>query len=116
MKLNEDLSNQICQEIESLLLSAANGNVTEISETVSSFIEGDIDKPRLCVQLAMVQDMIKTALDGSIKETTNLRTIARAMDKSNIYKNMLSKIDKLLKIHFTTPVTSATAERAFSSL
>ena len=29
---------------------------------------------------------------------------------------MLSEVDKLLKIYFTFPVTSATAERAFSSL
>ena len=63
----------------------------------------------------MVQDMIKTAMDGSIKKTTNLRTIAQAMDKSNIFKNMLSEIDKLLKIYFTIPITSATAERGFSS-
>lgn len=63
----------------------------------------------------MVQDMIKTAMDGIIKKTTNLRTIAQAMDKSNIYKNMLSEIDKLLKILFTIPITSATAERGFSS-
>lgn len=64
----------------------------------------------------MVQDMIKKAMDGSIKKTTNLKTIAQAMDKSTIYKNMLSEIDKLLNILFTIPITSATAERGFSSL
>ncbi len=110
----EDL--KVAQEIECLLLSAANGNVIDISDAVSSFIEGDIDKSRLSVQLPMVQDMINTALGGSIKKTTNLRTIAEAMNKSNIYKTMLSEVDKLLKIHLTTPITSATAERSFSSL
>lgn len=103
---------QLAQEIESLLLSAANGNLTEISDSVSKFIEGDIDKSRLLVQLPMVQDMIKTSMDGSIKKTRNLRIIAQAMDKSDIYKNMLCEIDKLLKIHFI-PITSATTERAF---
>jgi len=34
---------QLAQEIECLLLSAANGNVTEITDPVSKFIEGDID-------------------------------------------------------------------------
>lgn len=29
---------------------------------------------------------------------------------------MLSEVDKLLNIYFTFPVTSATAERSFSSL
>ena len=107
---------KVAQEIEYLLLSAANGNVTEISDSVSKFIEGDIDKSRLLIQLPMVQDMIKTARNGSIKKTTNLRTITQAMDKSNIYKNMLSEIDKLLKILFTIPITSATAEHRFASL
>lgn len=55
-------------------------------------------------------------MDGSIKKTTNLRTIAHAMDKSTIYKNMLSEIDQLLIILFTIPITSATAKRGFSSL
>lgn len=107
---------QLAQEVECLLLSAANGNVTEITNPVSKFIEGDIDKSRLAIQLPMVQDMIKKAMDGSIKKTTNLKTITQAMDKSTIYKNMLSEIDKLLKILFTVPITSATAERGFSSL
>lgn len=52
----------------------------------------------------MAQDMIKTAMDGSTK-TTNLRTITQAMDKRNVYKNMLSEI--------TIPITSATAEHGF---
>ena len=38
------------------------------------------------------------------------------MNKSEIYKGMLSEVDKLLKMYRTFPVTSATAERAFSSL
>ena len=92
---------KLAQEFEYLLLSAANGNVTEISDSVSKFIEGDIDKSQLLIQLPVVQDIIKTAMDG---RTTNLRTISQAMDKS------------ILKILFTIPITSATAERRFSSL
>lgn len=38
------------------------------------------------------------------------------MNESEIYKGMLSEVDKLLKVYFTFPVTSATAKRAFSSL
>lgn len=98
------------------LTPAANRNVTKMTHSVSKFIEGDIDMSRLLVQLPMVQDMIETVMNGSIRKTTNLRTIAQAMDKSNIYKNMLSEIDKLLKVHFTIPITSTTAERGFSFL
>lgn len=45
-----------------------------------------------------------------------MRTLTDAMNKSEIYKGVLSEVDTLLKMYFTFPVTSATAERAFSSL
>ena len=60
--------------------------------------------------------MFKTAFDGSIKKVTTLRTLTDALNKSDMYKRMLSEVDKLLKVYFTFPVTSVTAERAFSSL
>lgn len=111
---------KIIKDLEMLLLQAANGELCMeqgyMSEALSSYIEGDIDGARLRVQLPMLPDMIKTAFDGSIKKVTTLRTLTDAMNKSNIYKGMLSEVDKLLKVYFTFPVTSATAERAFSSL
>ena len=63
----------------------------------------------------MVPDMIKTAVtcELPVKEVTNVRTIAKSMKQS---EGMFSEIDKVLKIYFTFPVTSATAERSFSSL
>ena len=45
-----------------------------------------------------------------------MRTIADTMQQSEICKGMLTEIDKILKIYFTIPVTSATAERYFSAL
>ena len=108
----------VIKDLEVLLLSAANGELGEgyTSDALSSYIEGDVDQPRLKVQLKMIPDMIKTAFDGSIKKVTTMRTLTDAMNKSEIYKRMLSEVDKLLKIYLTFPVTSATAERAFSSL
>ena len=38
------------------------------------------------------------------------------MNQNEIYKGMLNEVDKLLGMYFTFPVTSATAERSFSSL
>ena len=70
------------------------------------------------IQLSMVADMIKTSLTDkiTIKEVTNVRTIADIMQQSEIYKGMLTEIDKILKIYYTFPVTSATAESSFSAL
>ena len=105
--------------LEVLLVSAANGELEQghqIPEALSSYMEADVDQACLKVQLLMIPDMIKTAFDGSIRKVTTIRTLADAMNKSEIYKGMLSEVDKLLKLCFTFPVTSATAERAFSSL
>lgn len=100
-----------------LLLNAANGeNIEVIPESVLSQLVNDIVPSRLIIQLPMIPDMIKTALSGTIKEVTSIRTIAEAMDQSDIYKGMLTEVDKVLRLYYTFPVTSATAERSFSSL
>ena len=52
----------------------------------------------------------------NIFPSTNVRTIAEGMNQSDIYKKMLAEVDKMLKIYFTIPVTTATAERSFSTL
>ena len=77
---------------------------------------GDVSIEQLKVQLAMLPDVIKIAFNGSIKKVTNIRTITDAMTKSTIYQNMLCELDKLLLLYLTSPVTTATAERSFSSL
>ena len=100
-----------------MLLNAANSQSTDIEPDVQEFLKQDIDCSRLQMQLSMISDMIKTAFsDHPISKITNVRTIADATNQSSIYKSMLSELDKCLKIFFSFPVTSATAERSFSSL
>ena len=45
----------------------------------------------------MLPDMIKTAFadEVPVKQVTNVRTIASAMEQSDIYKGMLSEIDRI---------------------
>ena len=87
-----------------------------LSDALVRFFEGDIDVEHLKVQLSMLPDMIKTAINGSIKRVTNVRTIADAMMQSEIYQSMLCEVHKVLLLYFTFPVTTSTAERSFSSL
>lgn len=104
---------RVIKDLEALLLSAANGELGQgcmLSEALTSFLNGDVDQSRLEIQLLMIPDMIKTAFDGSIKKVTTMRTLSDAMNKNEIYKGMLSEVDKLLRIYFTFPVTSATAK------
>jgi len=83
----------------------------KLSEALITFLKGDAE--RLKVQLCMLPDTIKTALNGTIKRVTNVRTIADAMMQSEIYQNMLCEVNKILVLYFTFPVTTSTAERSF---
>ena len=64
-------------------------------------MKGDVDQACLKIQLLMIPNMIKTAFDGSIKKVTIMKTLTDAMNKSEIYKGILSEVDKLLKMYFT---------------
>ena len=107
-------------EVESLLLDAANGKgQPEISDAVSKYSKGKIDLPRLKTQLMMLPDALHTVFSGStiqLKKVTNVRTIADAFNRNEMVKRMFSEVDKLLRAYLAFLVTSATAARSFSSL
>ena len=90
-------------EIESLLMDAANGKNLEISTIVHDFFREKIDLSRFKVQLQMLPDALKTAFAGSssIKAVTSVRTIAEALNQSEVVKGMLSEVDKVLKAYLT---------------
>ena len=60
--------------------------------------------------------MAANAGEIPVTRATNVRTISDAMNTSRIYKTMLREVDKLLKLYYTFPVTSATSKCLFSSL
>ena len=67
----------------------------------------------------MLPDVVKTyeQSQGLRKlEVTNVRTIAEVFNGVGITKQMFSEVDKLLRLYFTVPVTTCTAERSFSCL
>ena len=108
----------LVQKLESLLLDVANGKPTEPDESLLRYLGNDIDKDSLLSQLPMVSDMIKNAFQHPpINIVTNIkRTIAEGMNQSDIILKMLGEVDNVLKIYLIIPVTTATAERSFSSL
>ena len=104
----------VVADIESLLLDAANGrDIPEVPQILTKY---KIDLVRLKTHLPMLPDAISTAFTGSVKNVTNVRTIAEALNQSHIFKRMLGEVDKVVQAYLTFPVTSATAERSFSSL
>ncbi len=77
-----------------------------------TYLEGGIDRERFAIQLSMVADVKNAFQHSHIKSVTNVRTIAEGVK----ILRMLGEMHKILKIYFTLPVTTATAERSFSSL
>ena len=59
----------------------------------------------------MIPDLIATAFDNSVKKVTNVKAISTAMLES--CQKMLTEVHLL---YFNFPVTTATAERSFSTL
>ena len=93
-----------------MLLNAANGKDAVITEAVSKYFSEKIDLSRLKLQLSMLSDAVQ------VKKVTSMRTIVDTLKESKVVRDMLGEVDKLLRAYLTFPVTSATAERSFSSL
>ena len=71
------------------------------------------------MQLQMLPDLLKTyEKNPSVRicKVTNLRTICEIMNDVISGKSIFREVFKLLKIALTIPVTTATAERTFSTL
>ena len=51
-----------------------------------------------------------------IKRVTNVQTLCDVMNEISMSKEMFSEVHRLLKIFYTIPVTTATAEHSFSAL
>lgn len=58
----------------------------------------------------------KLQTDVPITKVTNVRTIYSVMSEISLGKEMFSEVLRLIKIFYTIPVTTSTAERAFSAL
>ncbi|CAH1254781.1 ZMYM1 [Branchiostoma lanceolatum] len=102
--------------MERVLINAANGNdvSNHVDEVMTSVFGKDLDRPKLTRHLAMLQDVIHQALP-EVKKVTSIRTICSAMS-TDAHRVTFSQTHKLLRLYLTVPITSATSERAFSSL
>ena len=74
------------------------GNLrTDVTEDIKKYLQPDVDCSRISLHFAMIPNMISSVSSyNPITRVTNIRTIANAMNASDIYKSMLSEVDKLL--------------------
>lgn len=112
----------IPKAIEELLLGASKTTGTEeisIPDILINAYSEDINMAKLKLQLCMLPDLLKTYANSQNVpnlSVTSLRTISEVFHVLPLSKDMLSEIDILLRIYFTIPITTATAERSFSVL
>ena len=65
-------------------------------------------------QLKPTRHVTMKELYKCLIEITNLKTLAGLLKGSELSRALFSEVVKLIKIHFTVPVSTATAERSFS--
>ena len=110
----------VAAALESILLNAFVSDAIEIPEHIVQLYSKDIEFDRLKVQLQMLPDLLKTFNSANtsqkVSKVTSLRTIVGLLHSEQCCRRMFSGVLKLLKIVLTIPVTSATAERTFSSM
>lgn len=100
-------------DIERLLVTAGNGGEVTLPSSITSLYK-DLDFDQLCAQLRMLPDTIKTSTLQN--ENMSVRAISNAMNAVPVAKYLLPEVHKLLKLFFTIPVSTASAERSFSTL
>ena len=98
-----------------MLINSANGKPFNLTQKFKDIYDKDIDMESLYLQLQMLPDAIKTSTT-KIKEVTKVHTICDVLNDQPGIKNLLIEVHKLLRIYYTIPVTTASAERSFSAL
>ena len=105
---------RVVQNIEEMLISAANGKETAVPDDIAQLYGNDLDIDRLAMEMIMLPDLVR-----DFKEITSMFTLCDALSENkcnSIVRSMFSEVDKMLRIYLTIPVTSSTSERSFSAL
>ncbi len=109
----------VLQYIEKLIVDSCNGATLEPSSSFKDMYGADVNTDRLAVQLAMLPDVVRTANTDyqlGIRKVTSVNTVCEVYNTCKFPKTMLCDVDRLLHVYLTVPLTSATAERTFSTL
>ena len=110
------------KDMETLLIEAANRDgVVDVAipNSIQTMYCNDVNFEKAKIQLQMLSDVVKvykTSQGLRVQQVTSVRTIAEIMNGVPMAKETFSEVDYLLRIYFTIPVTTCTAECSFSCL
>lgn len=103
------------RNIETILLKSPNGNPGSFPDPFQSIFGNDIDMQKLSLQLQILPDAIRSNAKD-LKEVTKVGTICDVLNEQPGIQKLLTEVHKLIKVYYTIPVTTASAERTFSAL
>jgi hypothetical protein len=112
----------ILSQVERFILNVANKPIDLISneiDQIHDFLNNDVDIDTLKREAIMISDhfgSINVRNKLNIKRITRVSTVCDLMNESIAGKTMFPEYDKLLRLYLSIPVTTASAERAFSTL
>lgn len=116
---------KVMTRIEAMLLRAASTSAStknfDVEDRAVLLSYPEIDIGRLVTQMSLFSDYLKCLNEKhnqQVKEITKISTISSLLilEDGIVSRTMFSEICKLLHIYLTCPVSSATAERTFSTL
>ncbi|CAF3689066.1 unnamed protein product [Rotaria sp. Silwood1] len=112
----------LLRKVEKFIIAAANDTKEDDSlnvENIVEFLNDDIDIPRLKCELNLLSDYFSTInleKNFSFKKITKIQTIFDLLNAQSVGKTMFHEYCKLLRLYLTIPITTATAERYFSTM
>lgn len=109
----------LLNELETILVDGSNGKAITPSDKIKDLYGKEISFDRLQFQIGMLPDLVNTENEKQaipIQHVTSVSTICELFNSNHFAKTMLCEVHKLMVIYLTVPMTSATAERSFSSL
>ncbi|XP_003389518.1 PREDICTED: zinc finger MYM-type protein 1-like [Amphimedon queenslandica] len=109
----------LLKEKETILIESCNGKNIELSPTMQEMYQADINMEKLKLQQNMLPDEISTVNKNAnmgIHHVTRVSTVCQVFNVGKLPKSMLKEVDTLLHLFLTIPLTTASAERSFSTL
>lgn len=109
----------VLQEMERMIIDSCNGKTHVMSSNFEVLYADCLEIPKLKSQLSLLPDVLKTGNTDykmGIKKVTTLSTVCQLFETCKFSKTMLNEVHKVLQLYLTIPLSSATAERAFSTL
>ena len=108
---------ELPRKTEDLLLQAANWEgpgSPQVPDLVLTTYKEDLNGEKLHHQLAMLPDLVRQT---KVKKVTSVRSLAQILTSSKVgVTSLFSEVSALVRLFMTLPVTTATAERSFSTL